>query len=123
MEVKKDGLTLEELRERIWHIRESPNEKKSYHTWERVAEEFWPGLNRAIPWKIAYTNYVPTDPILRMKLGLRQISTVIPIEETIPNGTIALKASVCHRCDQYFISNHPRRRKCFICSPFRGRKP
>lgn len=38
----------------------------------------------------------------------------------IPPGAQAIAARPCP-CDQWFIPNTPTRRKCFICSPFKGK--
>jgi hypothetical protein len=37
---------------------------------------------------------------------------------SVPPGSQVISAQVCE-CGQWFISNHPRRQKCFICSPFK----
>ena len=77
---KSHDLTLKQLRDRILQIRQSPNERRSYHTWQDVADEIWPGLNRGVIHKIAFTDYEPRDPVLRMKLGLGQKIEVPPCE-------------------------------------------
>jgi hypothetical protein len=38
---------------------------------------------------------------------------------SVPPGAQVISAQVC-ACGQWFISNHPRRQKCFICSPYKG---
>lgn len=43
---------------------------------------------------------------------------VIIGDGTVPPGAQVISATMC-ACGQYFISNHPRRHKCFICSPFK----
>lgn len=56
----------------------------------------------------------------RRRLGFPPKGSVVVMSgETIPVGTQVIAASVCD-CGQAFISNHPRRVHCFVCSPFRG---
>ncbi len=60
-------------------------------------------------------------PKVRAALGLPQIGTVIVIGGgSIPAGAQVVRAELC-KCGEWFISNHPRRKKCFVCSPFRRR--
>lgn len=44
--------------------------------------------------------------------------------EAIAGALVAGCVQVCHvaGCGRRFVSNHPRRRKCYICSPIRVRK-
>lgn len=60
---------------------------------------------------------------VRRLLGLPVTATVYVIGGgEIPPGAQVISAAQCP-CGQFFISNHPRRTRCFICSPFRKRKP
>ena len=70
-------------------------------------------------WSIAKGNR-PVPAKWREKFGLPPVSTVEPIAGEIPHGAQALGAMRCE-CGMPFISNHPRRRRCFICSPYRGK--
>ncbi len=64
----------------------------------------------------------PTTPEVRSALGLPVYRTVIVIGGgTIPEGAQVISAEKCE-CGLFFISNHPARKKCFICSPFRRSK-
>ena len=55
------------------------------------------------------------------RLGLEMPdATVTVVSGEIPHGAQALGAMRCE-CGMPFISNHPRRRRCFICSPHRGK--
>jgi hypothetical protein len=57
----------------------------------------------------------------RRRLGLTLTATVYVIGgSVIPPGAQVISASLCE-CGQPYISNHPARKKCFICSPFRKR--
>lgn len=70
--------------------------------------------------RLIANGYIPGAHI-RRKLNLPAYAQVIAIAEEIPEGTLVLKATLCP-CGQYFISNHPRRKKCFQCSPYRAKK-
>ena len=94
--------------------------KKRYsetNSWRKTAEplDIFPSMARLIA-----NGYNPGKKI-RKKLGLQEIATVVVIEGEAPNGTLAHSAQRCH-CGQWYISNHPRRHKCFICSPYKGKK-
>ncbi len=54
----------------------------------------------------------------RAMLGLPDEARVVVVYGEIPDGTQAIRADRC-ACGQWYISNHPRRRKCFQCSPYR----
>jgi hypothetical protein len=58
---------------------------------------------------------------LRVRMGLPEISEVLTVNGNVPYRSQTLGAQRC-ACGQHFISNHPRRKRCFICSPFRGKK-
>lgn len=66
----------------------------------------------------AKTGYAP--PRHRAKLGLPVSARVVSVGIAIPDNTLALSASRCE-CGRWFIPNHPRRKSCFICSPYRRR--
>lgn len=57
----------------------------------------------------------------RLILGWGISSTVVCVYGPIPDGTQAYSAQEC-ACGQWYISNHPCRKKCFICSPYKGKK-
>lgn len=58
----------------------------------------------------------------RDQLGLPPISDVIYLYGYMPTGEAISVGAILCECGQLFISNHPARRKCFICSPYkRGR--
>lgn len=64
----------------------------------------------------------PQAPKIREVFGLpdyRQVVLVTP--GRIPDGTQVIHARQCS-CGQWYVPNHPRRQKCFICSPYRGQK-
>ncbi len=64
----------------------------------------------------------PRKLSIRLRLGWPLESyRVVAVGTAIPDGTQAHSAQQC-KCGQWFISNHPRRVRCFICSPYRGKK-
>jgi hypothetical protein len=84
-------------------------------SWQKAAEPY--GINKAMA-RLLAMGYNPGKKI-RHKLNLPEMAQVVAMEGEIPDGAQVIKASLCE-CGQYFISNHPRRKRCFICSPFRG---
>ena len=59
---------------------------------------------------------------IRMALGLTPyVEVVVMVDGTIPPGAQVLTATRC-ACGRWYVSNHPRRRKCFICGPYGGGK-
>ncbi|MDI6770108.1 MAG: hypothetical protein QMD04_10605 [Anaerolineales bacterium] len=104
-----ETLTLDTLRQNL------QNDYSSLSSWRRVGKIY--GITAAMARLIAH-GYSPGRRV-RSQLGLPQLSTVIKITGgEVPNGSQVIGASCC-ACGQWFISNHPRRRKCFICSPYR----
>lgn len=59
---------------------------------------------------------------IRAKLGLPAVSTVVIIGGgVVPAGAQVIYANECE-CGQWYISNHPRRKRCFMCRPYKARK-
>lgn len=56
----------------------------------------------------------------RVRLGLPIEGRVQVIFGMVPDGSQVIAADQCE-CGQWYVSNHPARHKCFICSPFRRR--
>jgi hypothetical protein len=50
-----------------------------------------------------------------------QMEMVKAVDGSVVQGSQSLGSLICS-CGQPFISNHPRRRKCFICSKYRGKR-
>jgi len=94
------------------------SEYLEHGTYESVADKY--EVSRALLWKIINTDYEPKRFDIREKFGLPEESAVVSVNGRVPGGSITLGAHQCE-CGQYFISNHPRRQKCFICSPYRGK--
>ncbi|HMN11816.1 MAG TPA: hypothetical protein PKD55_05770 [Bellilinea sp.] len=104
-------LTLEHL---SYEMRE---QHKISRSWRKVAEPYgiFPDTARLIA-----KGYEPGKKI-RERLGLPPAASVVVVYGVVPDGAQVLQAERC-QCGQYFIPNHPRRRKCFMCSPYRKRK-
>lgn len=118
-------MTIDELRERILGIRGSNGHAKL--SWAKVHRAIVPDTVRAqvsvaCVYRIAREpGYEPKDPEIREILGLDTDSPVMFVDGRTRPRARALDAMQCG-CGEWFVSNHPRRRKCFTCSPFRGRK-
>lgn len=92
--------------------------KKSFR---RIAREDFNGqVSHAVIQRIT-EGIEPKKPSIRQVLGLPIAKEIIPFAGEIPNGTQVHQAIRC-ACGQYYIPNHPRRKSCFTCSPFRGKK-
>ena len=88
----------------------------------------WNALSRSydvsvgLLYNIAKHGYNPGTKRVRDKLGLSTMVGIVTLNGNVPDNTLVLGAQRCIKCGRPFISNHPRRRKCYICSPYRGRK-
>ena len=85
----------------------------STQSWDKTGIEF--GLNKAMARLIA-TGYKPGKKI-RKVLGLPDFASVVIVGVgDVPPGTQVIKADKC-ACGMWYVSNSPRRKRCFICSP------
>lgn len=66
----------------------------------------------------AITKGYPIPHKWRERLGLLPEANIVVIYGKVPAGAQAIQADQC-ACGQWFISNHPARKRCFICSPFK----
>jgi len=92
-------------------------------TWDRVGDQI--GITGAMANRIANEGYDPRDLKIRAKLDLPstfEVQGVIGITD-VANAQVGINARTCIKktCDRRFISNAPNRRKCFDCSPYRGK--
>ena len=95
------------------------NDDYSYlKSWGAVAEQY--GVTKPVVYRMARKGYEPKDPSIRLRLGLSAAANVVVVYGEVPDGAQVLQAQRC-ACGQFFISNHPRRMKCFMCSPYRKR--
>ena len=64
----------------------------------------------------------PKNIQVRQRLGLPMPTAHITVViGHVPEGTMSIGALQCE-CGQWFISNSGNRRKCFMCSPYKGKK-
>ena len=86
-------------------------------SWVSIGKQYniFPSMARMIA-----MGYNPGKKI-RCRLGLPPMSTVIIVTGTIPDGTQSLGALLCP-CGRWFIPNTGKRKRCFVCTPFRRRK-
>lgn len=92
-------------------------------SWRKIAalDEF-AGISAGTLCSIA-NGWEPAGAELRHALGLPATVPVIPVNgAVIPPRTQVHHADECVDCARPFVSNHPRRQRCFICSPFRGKR-
>ena len=83
------------------------------------------GVNPRYIWDWLTNGKEPTGPDVRRALGMTPLTTAIVWimgGEPIPPGCQVYSASICPICSQPYISNHPARTKCFMCSPYKGKK-
>lgn len=66
---------------------------------------------------------LPAGREKRAAFGLPVVTAVLVMggSEIPPGAQVIATAERCD-CGQWFIPNHPARRRCFICSPYRRRK-
>lgn len=59
----------------------------------------------------------------RQRLGLPATATVEAVAGPAPPaGAQAGPWRRCIECDAVFLTNHPCRKRCFVCSPYRGKQ-
>jgi len=98
--------------------RELKKDHEKLNSWRKAGGRW--GLNPASARLIAM-GHIP-GPSIRRRLGLPEFAQVTRVDGAIPPGTQSRGALYCKDCGGPFIPNHPRRKKCFECSPFKGRR-
>lgn len=104
------------VRARLKALRDTPG-----LTWRQIAAE---GEFAGIPpgTLCAIAGGAPIPQRHRARLGLPPLGArIVPVAGFIPEGALAFEARRCV-CGQYFVPNHWRRKYCFACSPYKGRK-
>lgn len=94
-------------------------EKGSGATYAKLESTY--GVNRYYLWNIINRpDYQPPVKVLQA-LGVEITATVVVVTGgEVPQGAQVINASRCE-CGQWYISNHPARKRCFICSPYHKR--
>lgn len=77
-------------------------------------------LNHAMV-RLIIKGYDPGKKIRKL-LNWQPMAEVASVNGTIHQGAVSLGDRQCVACGRWYISNHPRRRKCFICSPYKGQR-
>ena len=92
------------------------------HSLRRIAKEDYGGkISHAVIQRVL-ENFEPRDVHNREVLGLPAYQFVVVVTGgVIPPGAQVVSAEVCE-CGQWYIPNHPARKHCFICSPYKRRK-
>ena len=88
----------------------------TYGSYRKVQNNAHPKIPFGTIQRIIKEGYVPKKYYNYFNIPLP--ANVIAIAGIVPDGTQVLFAIQC-QCGRFFISNHPRRRKCFVCSPYR----
>lgn len=104
--------------DQIQYLRHKMRERhQNTKSWRKTGEEY--GLSGALArW---FANGGMPGPKTRRALGLSPwaVAVVYVVTgEEVPPGAQVYSYSVC-ACGQPYISNHPARKRCFICSPYR----
>lgn len=95
------------------------SQKKAGMSLRQIANESYGGRVTFGAIQRVLEGHEPKEPKIREALGLPAYQSVVVITGgTIPAGAQVIEASQC-ACGNWFISNHPARKRCFICSPFR----
>lgn len=89
-------------------------------SFRKIATEEYNGLITHAVIQRLCEGHEPHDPKIRAVLGMpAKVATVYVIGGgVIPPGAQVISANLCE-CGQPFISNHPARKRCFICSPYK----
>jgi hypothetical protein len=88
------------------------------NSWRKIAVQHGLHPNMA---RLIANGHEPGNRI-REKLKLPPIAEVVSLNEGFKDGSQVIGAVECCVCGQWFVSNHPKRKRCFICTPFRSRK-
>lgn len=114
-------MNIEALRAQILSVRLNRPEL----TWAQIHQAFVPDpetVSATCIYRIGTDpEYEPKDPKIRAALGLESESEVTFVDGRPRPKSKALDVAQC-ACGNYYISNHPRRGRCFECSPYRGKK-
>lgn len=98
------------------------SKKLSGMSLRKIAAEY-PGLTFADIQR-GLKGIFPKSVNKRFAFGLQteHITTLtIMMDEPIPAGTQVITATRCE-CGRWYISNHPARKRCFICRPYGGKR-
>lgn len=60
----------------------------------------------------------PVPKRWRAQLGYTEETTVMVVEGQLVEGSLVPGSQRCG-CGRWYVANHPRRRRCYVCSPIR----
>lgn len=111
---------MKEINELLDELDEMRRQGMSY---EQIGQCY--DVNRTTIWKIINTRKPPNFPRIRHQLGLplaKEVHFITALQTNeIDHANIqAYAVATCH-CGRLFVPNHPKRKQCFICSPYQGR--
>lgn len=67
------------------------------------------------------SGWEPREAGLRRVLGLPAWRVRVEVVGgVVPEGSQVVGAVACGSCGRWYVSNHPKRRRCYACSPVRG---
>jgi hypothetical protein len=90
-------------------------------SWRRIAQTVPEYIGLSIGSLDRIAHGIEPGSKVRRQLGLPPTMTVAVMGGEITPGAQAIGESLCP-CGQTYISNHPRRKHCFACRPFRKGK-
>ena len=97
------------------------DEHEECQSWAKIGAKY--EVSGGMVWRIVNDpDYEPKDPEARGRLGLPVYVGVTPVRGDITTGSEALPSYLCASCGKSFISNHGRRKYCYSCSPYRGKR-
>jgi hypothetical protein len=97
---------------------------KGTRSWREVADDY--GVSKGMMWMVVNDDYEPKNPTARARLGMPALMAIgVATSEPVEGGAIiGVGSETCAAddCSVEFIPNHPRRRKCYLCSPVRKKE-
>lgn len=93
--------------------------ERKIHTFNELSQKY--GLvNVWYFWNLVHSpGYVPPDHVLA-KWNIKTFVSVQIVGGQVVEGAELISVVGKCNCGQAYISNHPKRKRCFTCSPYRG---
>ena len=92
------------------------------HSLRQIAKEQFDGQITHATVQRILDGREPKDPKIRMAIGLPAYQGVTVVTgDILPPGTQSIGALLCP-CGRWFIPNTGKRKRCFVCTPFRKRR-
>lgn len=87
-------------------------------SWQNIADDY--GINKAMA-RLIGMGYRPGKKVSAALRLPASASVYVVGEGAVPDGAQTIRAIQC-TCGRWFISNHPRRKRCFLCHPYSSRR-